>query len=275
MTDVTLPLLVFIQLQLGTIRPSTAAKYLSVLVGVMRRMHLEVDQQVIKDYRNGLLNIESDLGEEEHALPLPKHTLLAVLRVLPDFYWPIRLMWQTASRWDDMSGLSKSRIKLTTLDGAPAVLLDFDGHTKTTRYKPAARWRSDHYVLVPIKVQDVTSFREWLQVGSILQESNRSTLEETLATFNPPLAYKMEHKNCRETYTLHSIKSGALTEAARAAATIGLDEQTAALLISRLAKHLVQHPQGVWPASPTSVSLSKQTGGGTGVASRNSAHTGR
>lgn len=200
------------------------------------------ERQLLTFLQRGLKH--EGLGEAtDKALPVMKATIMKNLHLLPELLQAgIWLAFKTASRWDEMTTLTRSDILY--LNHSEMCIAFW-------RTKARQDNRADHFVIVADnQQQQLTWFRRIIakHVPSAAHEQpiweawSTEAIDDYLREWPVEMHDQLQtlhsRQNIRARYTAHSIKAGALQLGIKAVAEKKITPQQ----LSALAKH--QHPLG-------------------------------
>lgn len=245
--DPTISLIFYIQTQLdeADVQPQTAIRYLSILRITAIRMGLTFDNILLNDYKNALLHECQTEADEKQALPLRRSQFERLLELLqPKEKLILKLMRKLAARFDDVQGLTPERIRIVD---AETMYVNLDGITKQTKWSPNQRHRADHHLCLKWLREEIELFKTIRP--DELAPWTEATFQRLLDRIQPPVQDLIEFPERRTKYTLHSLKVGAVADAA----TILVAKQLPPDEISTLIRRLARHKNALNPLPPISV----------------------
>jgi hypothetical protein len=201
------------------------------------------DDDPYRQFMQGLRRIAAPVPPEQ-ATPITWTQISCLMQTLPPRDAAmVFVMWKTASRWDEVSRLTPGSMVISRR----AIDIHWGTHTKTSAEDPH---QERFYTRVVPNAIDPTRNTQWEGVVHLLSELKRVAPEHPVATMSQS-AFLRQLKLLDRALSLHSVKVGALREAATHAASGAFPPR----LLSVLAKHQHPNPQ----LAPTTVQYLQHT----------------
>lgn len=191
-------------------------QYCKDIMAILNRMKIGTD--ILSMYGAGL-RARGALVALQQDTPLSKDQIRILIGTLtPREAMAVRLAWKTASRWDEISRLTRTSIILVT---STEVIIDWMRDTKMTRQDP---YRAARYTVVA---------GDW--TAEIAEELKRMAASASITNLATSGIREKIQQLFGPSYGAHSIKHGAMAHLAKKTAAGILN----AIDLSRIAKHKI------------------------------------